>query len=215
MTGPADPPRLTRRQRQAIETRRRMLAAAREVFEQRGYQTASVALITRAADTAHGTFYLYFKNKDDAFVQVLADVLVEILDEQRARVVDDRQGGVEGVIRGYLVVFARHAPLYRALLEGVLQSPEIAAVWRDVVDGFVSRVAHRLDRERESGRLRPLDSRRAAEALVAMVEWYAFGRLLVDPGGPPPSDAAIDEAVATLTDLWVHAVYGRLDADSG
>jgi AcrR family transcriptional regulator len=215
MTAPADPPRLTRRQQQAAETRRRMLAAARTVFEQRGYQTASVALITRAAETAHGTFYLYFKNKDDAFVQVLADILSEVLDEQRARFVEDREAGVEGAIRGYLIVFARHAPLYRALLEGVLQSPEIAAVWRRVVDEFVSRVARRLDREQEAGRLRRLDSRPAAQALVAMVEWYAFGRLLADPAGPPLTDVAVDEAVATLADLWVHAVYGRLGSESG
>jgi AcrR family transcriptional regulator len=208
-------PRPNKRKLQAAATRQRVLDAAREVFESRGYQAASVATITKAADTAHGTFYLYFKNKDDAFVQVVADVAEQMRQESRARLSDDRYEGIEGVIRGFLVVFAEHAPLWRALLEGMMQSPIVEQAWRDVADVFIDRIAHRIEREQEAGIVRlSLDPRAAAQALAAMTEWYAF-RCLADkaPASSNVSDASIDEAVKTLTDLWYHAVYGRTDRD--
>ncbi|MCX7619366.1 MAG: TetR/AcrR family transcriptional regulator, partial [Acidimicrobiales bacterium] len=151
---------------QAAATRQRVLDAAREVFETRGYQSASVASITKAADTAHGTFYLYFKNKDDALVQVVADVAEQMRQESRARLTADRYEGIEGVIRGFLVVFAEHAPLWRALLEGMMQSPIIEQAWRDVAGVFIDRIAHRIEREQSAGVVRrSLDARAAAQAL--------------------------------------------------
>jgi len=138
---------LTKRQQQAVETRERMLVAAREVFETRGYRAASVSAITKAADTAHGTFYLYFDNRDDAFAQVIADVVDEMLAEQRARLSEDRFESLEGTIRGVVVVFARHAGLWRCLLEGMMQSPEIEEIWIWLTQQFTERIARRIERE--------------------------------------------------------------------
>ena len=55
-----------------------LLEAAREVFAERGYQATSVAAITDAASTAHGTFYLYFRNKEDVFAQLMATAMDEL-----------------------------------------------------------------------------------------------------------------------------------------
>src|SRR3954466_8262519 len=47
------------------ETRRRLLDAGLAVFADRGYHAARVDDIVRAAETSHGTFYLYFSNKEE------------------------------------------------------------------------------------------------------------------------------------------------------
>ena len=57
-----------KRQERAAATQSQLLEAAREVFCERGYQATSVAAITDAASTAHGTFYLYFRNKEDVLL---------------------------------------------------------------------------------------------------------------------------------------------------
>ncbi len=44
---------------------RRLLDAGMRVFAERGYHAARVDDIVRAARTSHGTFYLYFANKED------------------------------------------------------------------------------------------------------------------------------------------------------
>ena len=67
-----------KRQERAAATQQQLLEAARAVFTERGYQGASVAAITDAASTAHGTFYLYFRNKEDVFAQVMATAMDEL-----------------------------------------------------------------------------------------------------------------------------------------
>jgi AcrR family transcriptional regulator len=204
---PARP--LNKRQQQAAETRERMLAAAREVFETKGYQAASVATITKAAETAHGTFYLYFKNRDDAFAQVIADVVEEMLDESRARVSDDRYANLEGMIAGVVVVFARHAGLWRCLLEGMMQSPAIEEIWLWITKEFTDRISHRIEREQEAGLIRGIDALETAEALSSMTQWYGFRKLVSQRS--TPSDEDVQDTITVLTDLWYHALYGTTD----
>src|SRR5207248_6368350 len=72
---------------QGKKTMRKLLDAAMVVFDKRGYHAARVDDIVKVARTSHGTFYLYFSNKEDLFRALLADVaeemnaLVEMLGE--------------------------------------------------------------------------------------------------------------------------------------
>ena len=60
------------------ETVRRLLEAGRAEFEEAGFQAARVEDIVKRAKTSHGTFYLYFANKDDLFRTLLRDALVDM-----------------------------------------------------------------------------------------------------------------------------------------
>jgi AcrR family transcriptional regulator len=55
-------------------TRQRVLEAAESVFGEKGYYSASVTEITRAAGVAQGTFYLYFKGKKEIFLDLVDDL---------------------------------------------------------------------------------------------------------------------------------------------
>lgn len=57
-------------------TRERLIAAAREVFEQRGFLETRVTHITRHAKVAYGSFYTYFPSKEAVFLEI-ADRLFE------------------------------------------------------------------------------------------------------------------------------------------
>jgi AcrR family transcriptional regulator len=198
-----------KRQLQAAATRERMLNAAREVFEERGYRAATVGAITAAADTAHGTFYLYFKNKDDAFAQVMTAVARQLRDAQPSEPGLDRWEGIEAALRGFLDVFVQHPGLWRALLEGMLLSQTIEQMWLEIRARFVDRLAMGLEREQASGAVRALDVRQTALAMASMAEWYSFTHLVL--GAEHSNDEGIDVAVSTLTDVWYHAAYGTTD----
>src|SRR5919206_1173342 len=58
---------------QGRKTMRRLLDAAMVVFEKRGFHAARVDDIVKVAKTSHGTFYLYFSNKEDLFRALAAD----------------------------------------------------------------------------------------------------------------------------------------------
>ena len=57
------------------QTVRRLLEAGLAEFDERGFQAVRVDDIVKRARTSHGTFYLYFANKDDLFRTLLRDAL--------------------------------------------------------------------------------------------------------------------------------------------
>ncbi len=61
-----------KRERTKATNRHAILAAARRVFAQLGYEAASVRDIIRGTDLASGTFYNYFRSKEEVF-EALAD----------------------------------------------------------------------------------------------------------------------------------------------
>jgi len=56
---------LSRRERKKRETRERILAVAREMIGNRGYEATTLEQIAEGADVSKATFYNYFPNKDE------------------------------------------------------------------------------------------------------------------------------------------------------
>ncbi len=195
------------RQAQAEVTRRHLLDAARQVFAERGYMGATVALITDAANTAHGTFYLHFKNKEDVFVQVMADVLEEVYGP--AFVLPE---GVSEVrpsdhlrerIAAFLETCAAHRGLWRALHEGAIASPVVGAAWMSWRERFHGAVAKLFVRADATGDIEVVDPRIAADALCSMIEWYAFTGVSF---GDDDSLAVTETVIDTLVTIWIKAL---------
>jgi AcrR family transcriptional regulator len=199
---------LTRRQQQAAATAEQLLVAAREVFESKGYVATTVGAITEAANTAHGTFYLYFRNKDDVFGRVMAEVTGEMYREARAPSVRDPYEALEVATRGYLKVFQAHRSLWRCLIEGIHHSPAVEELWLGLRRPFVERIARNLDGLVASGDARPMDTTVTAHALGSMVEWFAFAHFVLNE--PAQQARTLEEVAHTLTDVWFHAVHGRI-----
>jgi AcrR family transcriptional regulator len=194
----------SKRKEKAAATAEQLLVAARDVFETRGYQATTVGAITEAANTAHGTFYLYFKNKEDAFAKVMASVTAEMYRETQPQEGDPREA-LAASTRNFFEVFRAHRGLWRCLLEGLHTSPAIEGMWLDLRRPFVDRIARDLKVLGSEGLVRPVDTDVAAHALGSMVEWFAFTHFELDE--PSADEVTIDRAVETLTDLWYHSVF--------
>lgn len=81
-------PRVSRRR---ARTRTDLLRAARQVFATRGYHDASIAEITEQADVGVGTFYLHFRDKDEAFTTLLEEGFQQLREQVKAAVQASRQ----------------------------------------------------------------------------------------------------------------------------
>jgi AcrR family transcriptional regulator len=103
-----------RNTRRRERTRSELLLAARRVFAERGYHEASIAEITQAADVGVGTFYLYFRDKDEAF-NTLVDEGFRTLRDSVAAIVT-QQGAVPNLPVLVTTVF-RHAYEQRDLFQ--------------------------------------------------------------------------------------------------
>src|SRR5437870_12862035 len=91
---------------QGKKTMRKLLDAAMVVFERRGYHAARVDDIVKVAKTSHGTFYLYFSNKEDLFRALLNAVASDLtaLAESLDHVTADEAGAA--ALRDWLSRFA-------------------------------------------------------------------------------------------------------------
>ncbi len=70
-----------KRQQDREEKRAELLAEARRLFIEHGYEATSMAALARAAGVAGNTIYWYFTDKDDVLVAVLDAVLGDVLAE--------------------------------------------------------------------------------------------------------------------------------------
>ncbi len=66
---------------------KKILAAAVEVFSEKGFYNSRVSEIAQRANVADGTIYLYFKNKDD--------ILISLFEEEFGKIVDDMREELE------------------------------------------------------------------------------------------------------------------------
>jgi len=181
------------------------------VFGERGYQAATVGAITSRANTAHGTFYLYFRNKQDAFAAVMANVTDELYrGADLVSPTSDPRAALQGAIAAFLEVFVRHRKLWRSLLEGSFTNPEIESVWLGLRGRFVDRIERDLQALVDAGAVRPLDTPLVANALGGMVEWTATTQFVL--AARPDLERSVDDTAAVLADLWFGALFAAAPA---
>ncbi|MGZ4729688.1 MAG: TetR/AcrR family transcriptional regulator, partial [Acidimicrobiales bacterium] len=58
------------RSRKGVQTRARLVEAAKKVFEEQGFLDARISDIAEQAGLSHGAFYHYFETKDEVFLEV-------------------------------------------------------------------------------------------------------------------------------------------------
>jgi AcrR family transcriptional regulator len=107
-------------------TRERLLAAARRLFGERGYEATSIESVLDTSGVARGALYHHFQSKAELFDAVLADVLIEIA-ERTATAAAGSKDPLEGLRAG------SHAWLAMALDPAIqriaLLDPTTAVGW--------------------------------------------------------------------------------------
>lgn len=173
----------------------KLLDAGMTVLAERGYHATRVDDIVRGARTSHGTFYLYFADKED-LVRTLAE---ECVDEITATVGDLGvvTRGAEGreQLRVWLErwseTYRRYGPVLRAWMEDHVPDPGLAQIgakaFADITATLRARIA-------EAGPSH-VDPDLAAPALLAMIErtfYYVLSR------GIPVDEEALIDSMATM-----------------
>ncbi len=72
--------KITNRQLRAMETRARLIDAAKQTIAEKGFEAASVEEITKRAGVSTGTFYTYFGRKEDITEEFGKDDFMRLAD---------------------------------------------------------------------------------------------------------------------------------------
>jgi AcrR family transcriptional regulator len=65
--------KLSRREREKLRQRQEMLAAALELFSEKGYYNVSMCEIAKKSEFAVGTLYKFFQNKEDLYKSLILE----------------------------------------------------------------------------------------------------------------------------------------------
>jgi AcrR family transcriptional regulator len=185
-------------------TRQRLLDAAAEVFDRVGYHRARVDDVVAAADSSHGTFYLYFTSKEDVFEQLVTEAATELHDliDELAPVTNSAHG--RSVLRAWLArvreVYARRGPVIRAWTEAELSGDAgPSRHGEDVLTRMALALTRRMRLPKRSG-LHPTIATLALMMMVERLSYYATsGQFDLDDE---------DEIIDTLTDVIMAAAFG-------
>lgn len=187
---------------QGRKTMRKLLDAAMIVFARRGYYAARVDDIVKVARTSHGTFYLYFSNKEDLLRALVGEAgeVVAALDASLGAVGPNDQGWLE--LRRWMEQFSetwqRYAPVLRAWSDLAMSDAELGAQGHAAAGAVAQTLANRIA---EGGPQPGIDPNAAAEAVVAMVDRFHYLRQFA---GEPVDAGALD----TLTTIVHRALFG-------
>jgi AcrR family transcriptional regulator len=193
----------------AMRTRRRLLDAARTVFERDGFINARVVDIAKEAGVAHGSFYTYFDSKQTIFRAVVADFTGQIYhrdsdeDWTHLTVIQRIERGNRQFYDTYLTNL-RMFELYEeaASYDDQVREHRIAGRHRSE-----ERIRRSIERFQQQGLTpRALDPRITASCLVAMATHSYYTWHIREERGYD-----IDEANRTLTYLWAAALGLRAE----
>ena len=115
---------MTSQEQRRAQTRKKIIRAAKKLFDKQGFESTSVDQIVKAADVAKGTFYQYYSTK----VDVLADLTRDEGAEKTRAVLEAVAGGAQAIpvleqyIQALCVWFEGHEKIAEALIFSSLKT---------------------------------------------------------------------------------------------
>ncbi len=171
--------------KRGLDTRRRLLDSAEQVFGDLGYHDASVVKLADTAGVAAGTFYLYFDSKKAVFDELVVDLNRRVrhaMKEGSSRGTSRLESELFG-FEAYFRFTSEHPALYRIIRQAEFVSPEMLRYHYDrLSEGYIDALRAAV----ESGEIAKLDAEVAAYALMGLGEMIGMRWILWGEGKPIP-----------------------------
>jgi AcrR family transcriptional regulator len=167
-------------------TRRKILAAAEEEFGAQGFHGTSITDITRTAGVGQGTFYLYFRSKQDVFTELVRHMGRELrhaistaIENSRPRMAAERVA-----LQAFFAFVMEHRDLYRLVQESMfIDEASYRAYYQDFADAY----QQALKASERSGELRPGHAEARAWAIMGAGHFLGLRYCLWGKHGLPDS----------------------------
>jgi AcrR family transcriptional regulator len=115
-----------------LESRKRLLVAARKLFVSRGFHATRPQDISKEAGLGHGTFYLHFKDKRECFLAFVEDARAEIDAAVVARAANART--LAEFVEAVLTAIYDYAEEHEGVLVTALSDDAVIASGSDAAD---------------------------------------------------------------------------------
>jgi AcrR family transcriptional regulator len=197
------------------ETRARLLAAAKTIFEEHGFLDARISDIAERAGLSHGSFYHYFDSKEEIFREVAEAVEEQLVTPLGSVILDPDSDAlpaerIRDAIRFHMEGYRREARIMGVIEQVSRYDEHVKAARFRRHRHYAELVEESIRRLQRHGLVDPeLDPVIAAVAVGSMTSrfpemWFVEGRL----------DCDFEEGVEQLTRVFINAL-GLQDARRG
>ncbi len=173
------------------DTLDKICKSAEELFSSQGYYNTSINDITRMADIAPGTFYIYFKDKISVF-KYLVEHLNNALRKEIREGIKNCKSRYEEEHEGFKAFFnflKHHRGLYKIIWEAQFVDEE---TFRNYYENIAKGYIRRIDAAQKKGEIScDIDAKTLAYCFIGVsnfigLKWIIFDEL-------PVTDAIIDD----------------------
>src|ERR1041385_1631172 len=206
MADRSETPEAPRWQRRPTERRREILDAAALIFGERGFESATLALVAERAGVSAGTVQHYFGTKTALFQEVIADRLFSGVTEDEALLINHR-GSYTALLRALLTrTWARlrrpgTADLMLAGMASAGNCPEAGlVVWRELSGRCPRVIQGVIEAGVQSGEFHAVNAELMERVLGAGMKGLVVGHRRMAQHGHPAAapDAAMQELLALV-----------------
>lgn len=152
--------------------KKHILDAAARVFSTKGYQETKVKDIVEEAGVSVGSFYFYFKSKDEIFEELLDVMVSHLWDVCNCNIQEDDplELQIERAITSVLQCIINFRELAKIMMiEAIGLNPSFERKRVEKLEFFSRFIQDKLEQALEQGVIPPIDSRVAAYAYVGAV----------------------------------------------
>lgn len=208
--------------------RERILDTAIEFFSQKGYESTRISDITDALHMGKGTFYVYFKNKEELFIECIDRLTMIIVPEEAW---DDIRNEKDYIRRGYRrgIAFLNAFPGFRGILNLLRialggDDPRLAQKARETFKILSTPMIKDIKKAMDEGIMRPdIDEEFAGYFLLVLAEGLGYWQMM-------DSRYTTEEAMELLSDFFSrvllrpekmeeiekgHAIFGEVTDQKG
>jgi AcrR family transcriptional regulator len=158
-----------------------LLAAAIDLFVERGFASTRLEDVARRAGVSKGTLYLYFENKEELFKAVVRNNIVPVIGDAESSVAEFDGHSAEllrSVMMGWWDRIGAHkvSCIIKLVMAEAGNFPELATFYQEeVINRGTRMISSMLERGIARGEFRPINVAQVTQVLIApmlmLVTW--------------------------------------------
>jgi AcrR family transcriptional regulator len=159
-----------------------IIDAAIKIFSDKGFYKTKVKDITDYLEISTGTFYIYFKNKEELFIEAIEGIVESILGTAREAIKNEDDFVMRLVLRGrvFFEKYSKYAEIMNQLRAEMTRDSEffqnrVKQIYHELTKPIIKELQDAMD----SGLIRKTDPDLLAYGLTGLIETMSF-RMTVD-----------------------------------
>ncbi len=158
------------------DTKEMLIESAVSVFYENGFQKTRVSDIVKKSKVAQGTFYLYFRSKDDIFLQICNEfkaqfaTLINGTDNLFSGASHNEiERNLLGFIRGLILLYLKNRKVAKILFyENGTHESSLGGIGESIYSDFIDMIRLHLEQNQDFGHISFEDAGTEAVFLVSL-----------------------------------------------